>query len=48
LGIKGSTSPILEDHGTPDDPAAPGLRKLQDAIFDGRLPDVATTGYGLE
>jgi hypothetical protein len=43
LGIKGNTSPILEYHGTPSIPAPPGLRKLQDAIFDVSLPDVATT-----
>jgi arylsulfatase A-like enzyme len=43
LGIKASTSPILEYHGTPTDPAPPGLSKLQDAIFDTSLPDVATT-----
>ena len=43
LGIKGNTSPILEYHGTPNDPAPPGLWKLQDAIFDVSLPDVATS-----
>jgi arylsulfatase A-like enzyme len=43
LGIKGDTSPILEYHATPDNPAPAGLRKLQDAIFDVSLPDVATT-----
>lgn len=43
LGIKSDISPILEYHGTPNDPAPPGLRKLQDAIFDVSLPDVATT-----
>lgn len=43
LGIKGNTSPILEYHGTPNDPAPSGLWKLQDAIFDVSLPDVATT-----
>ncbi len=43
LGIKGNTSPILEYHGTPNNPAPAGLRKLQDAIFDVSLPDVATT-----
>jgi hypothetical protein len=43
LGIKGNTSPILEYHGTPNDPAPSGLWKLQDALFDVSLPDVATT-----
>jgi arylsulfatase A-like enzyme len=43
LGIKGDTSPILAYHGTPIDPAPPGLWKLQDAIFDVNLPDEATT-----
>lgn len=43
LGIKGNTSPILEYHGMPSDPAPPGLWKLQDAIFNVSLPDVATT-----
>jgi hypothetical protein len=43
LGIKANTSPILEYHATPNIPAPAGLRKLQDAIFDVSLPDVATT-----
>lgn len=43
LGIKSNTSPILEYHGTPGNPAPAGLSKLQDALFDTSLPDVATT-----
>jgi arylsulfatase A-like enzyme len=43
LGIKANTSPILEYHGTPNNPVPPGLWKLQDAFFDASLPDVATT-----
>jgi arylsulfatase A-like enzyme len=43
LGIKGNTSPILAYHGTPGDPAPTGLWKLQDALFDVSLPDVATS-----
>jgi arylsulfatase A-like enzyme len=43
LGIKGNTSPILEYHAASDIPAPPGLAKLQDALFDVSLPDVATT-----
>ena len=43
LGIKGGTSPILEYHGVPSDPAPSGLWKLQDAFFDSTLPDTATS-----
>jgi arylsulfatase A-like enzyme len=43
LGIKGNTSPILEYHATPNTPTPEGVAKLQDALFDVSLPDVATT-----
>lgn len=42
MGIQGTTSPILDYHGTPSTPAPAGRMKLQDAIFDVSLPDTAT------
>lgn len=43
LGIKDNSTPILEYHGQPSTPAAAGIKKLQDALFDATLPDTATT-----